>query len=218
MAKRHYACLVVLIGLLVSPMRSLGQDTSATASALPQVDGRVVHALAITDGTCATVARRDPPVVDPNADPDLDFLTNYEEYLEGTDPNNSDTDGGGENDGSEVAMGQDALDPSDDEIEAPEAFQAVPRYRAVSLTYDVKAEYTKMELWRASSPRGSWVLRRAALPLGGAYEDPAVDDAVICYRLIAQDAGGHRSAVIDSGPVTPRTGRLNYLPLVVWRR
>ena len=49
----------------------------------------------------------------------LDGLDNLSEYLSGTDPNNSDTDGGGENDGSEVLIhGLDPLDPADDQIEA----------------------------------------------------------------------------------------------------
>ena len=33
----------------------------------------------------------------------------------GTDPNNSDTDGGGVSDGDEVALGTDPTDPSDDD-------------------------------------------------------------------------------------------------------
>lgn len=154
-------------------------------------------------------------VTDPNGDPDLDYLFNGDEYLAGTDPNNSDTDGGGENDGSEVDWGQDPLDPSDDEIEAPDFFQTAPQNGAVLLTYDVKAEYAKMELWRASSPDGPFNLRVAELPLDGSYEDPAANGTTYYYRLIAEDAAtvtaqdveiaasGHRSAVLDSESVTP---------------
>jgi hypothetical protein len=55
----------------------------------------------------------------------------------------------------------------------------------------------------------------AELPLGGSYEDSAVNDMTYYYRLIAEDAAitiaqdggiaapGHRSAVLDSEAVTP---------------
>jgi hypothetical protein len=154
-------------------------------------------------------------VTDPNGDPDLDYLFTGDEYLAGTDPTNSDTDGGGENDGSEVDSLQDPLDPSDDEIEAPDFLEAAPGNGKVLLTYDVKTEYVKMELWRAPSPDGPWNQRVAELPLEGSYEDPAPNDTTQYYRLIAEDgavvlageaavaAPGHRSAVLDSESVTP---------------
>jgi hypothetical protein len=58
---------------------------------------------------------------DPDEDTDGDGLTSLCEYLNGTDPRNSDTDGGGESDGSEApgcpADGdQDPLDPQDDQV------------------------------------------------------------------------------------------------------
>ncbi len=58
-------------------------------------------------------------VSDPGGDDDLDKLTNYCEFLLGTDPRNPDTDGGGESDGSEAPNCQiirNPLDPSDDKI------------------------------------------------------------------------------------------------------
>lgn len=58
----------------------------------------------------------DKDVVDSGADPDLDLLESIREFEVGTDPCNSDTDGGGENDGSEIAKGRDPLDPADDEV------------------------------------------------------------------------------------------------------
>ncbi|MHC4066604.1 MAG: VWA domain-containing protein, partial [Planctomycetota bacterium] len=48
-------------------------------------------------------------VDDPDADPDLDGLTTLREYVAGTDPLDSDTDDGGENDGSEVNHSQNPL-------------------------------------------------------------------------------------------------------------
>lgn len=54
-----------------------------------------------------------PTVNDANLDPDYDGLTNYEEFLQDTEPNNSDTDGDGDNDGSELHNGRNPLSSSD---------------------------------------------------------------------------------------------------------
>jgi len=50
---------------------------------------------------------------DADLDPDIDDLTNIEEYQHGTDPQDSDTDNDGWDDGTEVAEGTDPLDPDD---------------------------------------------------------------------------------------------------------
>ena len=64
---------------------------------------------------------------DAQRDPDMDGLSSLCEYQLGTNPFNNDTDGGGENDGSEVRPGkerecrvgdQDPNDPSDDRVRA----------------------------------------------------------------------------------------------------
>ncbi|MEM8530392.1 MAG: VWA domain-containing protein [Chloroflexota bacterium] len=144
-------------------------------------------------------------VSDPNGDPDLDSLDTLSEYFSGTDPLNSDTDGGGENDGSEVLLhGQDPLNPDDDEIEAPEFLHAIPENGAVQLSYDVKAEYEQILLYRATSQQGPWILRSAELPLTGVYSDSATNEQTYYYRLIAIDDENHRSAVLESTEVTPR--------------
>ncbi|MFN5620728.1 MAG: Ig-like domain-containing protein [Flavobacteriales bacterium] len=51
-------------------------------------------------------------------DCDIDGLTNDEETLIGTDPNDADTDNDGENDGEEVNFGTNPLDPCDPNISA----------------------------------------------------------------------------------------------------
>lgn len=53
------------------------------------------------------------PTNDPTADPDDDGLNNFNEYLNNTDPSDSDTDGDRASDGVEVAQGSDPNDASD---------------------------------------------------------------------------------------------------------
>ena len=60
-------------------------------------------------------------------DNDMDGLLNWEEYFAGTDPNDPDTDGGGESDGSEVhrQVPKDPLDPADDGVKRPAFLKAL---------------------------------------------------------------------------------------------
>jgi hypothetical protein len=50
-------------------------------------------------------------------DADGDGLSNYEEFLHGTDPSNPDSDGGGANDGWETSFGMNPADRADDYID-----------------------------------------------------------------------------------------------------
>ncbi|MCP4537962.1 MAG: VWA domain-containing protein [Chloroflexi bacterium] len=144
-------------------------------------------------------------ITDPSGDPDTDQLDNSDEYYAGTDPNNSDSDGGGENDWSEVILhGKDPLDPSDDEVEAPDYFQGEPIAGGdIVLTYDVKGEYVKMSAYRAASLTGPWQLHVNELPLTGIYSD--IDITIgnsYVYRLVAIDGDNHWSWVLDSEEIT----------------
>ncbi|HSX24587.1 MAG TPA: hypothetical protein VLG69_01330 [Candidatus Andersenbacteria bacterium] len=56
-----------------------------------------------TSNTQLAINSSNAPTVDPLADPDQDGLTNAQESLWGTNPNNPDTDGDGYKDGAEVA-------------------------------------------------------------------------------------------------------------------
>ena len=144
-------------------------------------------------------------MADPGGDPDTDQLNNSDEYYAGTDPNNSDSDGGGENDWSEASVhGSDPLDPSDDEIEAPDYFQGEPVTGGdIVLTYDVKGEYAKMSVYRAASLAGPWPLHVNELPLTGIYSDTdtTVGNTYV-YRLVAIDGDNHWSRVLDSEAIT----------------
>jgi hypothetical protein len=139
------------------------------------------------------------------ADPDLDDLDNKSEYQLGTDPRNSDSDGGGEHDGSEFFKGKNPLDPSDDQIEAPEFLRVFPNVNLNVLTYDVRPEYSRMVLYRATGPDGPWNVQEAELPATGVYSDTAANGTTYFYRYMGIDPDDNRSRVIDTTPATPST-------------
>jgi Mg-chelatase subunit ChlD len=139
-------------------------------------------------------------------DPDGEFFSNPDEFTTGTDPNDSDTDGGGENDSSEVNKGQNPFDPNDDQIEAPDFFSATPDNAAVVLNYDARAEYTQIQVFRSAPPNVPWnLLTTLELPLTGVYTDSdnIQNGTGYQYRIIAVDSDDHRSAVRTSDVVTP---------------
>lgn len=142
-------------------------------------------------------------VTQDGGDPDLDGLDNLSEYQLGTDPNHSDTDRGGENDGSEFAKGKNPFNPNDDGIVAPQFLNVAPNVGLNLVTYDVRPEYNRMVLYRATDPNGPWTVQQAELPNTGIYSDTATNGVNYFYRYMAIDAEDERSAVIDTSPATP---------------
>lgn len=143
-------------------------------------------------------------VTDPRADPDGDLLTTAQEYEIGTDPTDADTDRGGEADGSEAIGGQDPLNAEDDLVRRPDCFQAEPGNGVVALAYDVKDDYSNLELYRTTDPAGGWELVTAALPRNGIYTDTVPNGQTFYYRFQAYGRGMHIAPGLESGAVTPR--------------
>ena len=137
-------------------------------------------------------------------DPDLDGLTTQQEYNYGTDPYNSDTDSGGENDGSEVFFGNYTLEPSDDEIEELNWIQAHAANTAVVVSFDVKTEYSTLRLYRRLGLFPDYVGVNYNVPPIGVYTDGGlVNGSTYYYCMMAIDAYGHRSAVTASVYAVP---------------
>ncbi len=156
---------------------------------------------------------REYGVSDPHGDPDGDGLTNYEEYLHGTDPLNPDTDGGGENDGSEVRRGRDPLDPTDDTIVGPEFLEVRPWYQGVvRLIYDGKPTYAAMHMrriWLNPGGRSSGEMVTQALeitgelPVSGTFTDTTTTSGgTYVYQIWGVGPDGAVSSVLTSEMVT----------------
>jgi hypothetical protein len=144
-------------------------------------------------------------------DPDLDLLVTSQEYVHGTNPFNSDTDGGGENDGSEVDFANDPLDPSDDEIQEIDWIQAHAANSAVVINFDTESEFSALWLYRATQLQPDWVLINSSVPPTGTYIDTGVTNGVLyLYRMTAIDSDGHRSAVTPTVSARPSADALFY--------
>jgi hypothetical protein len=161
-------------------------------------------------------------VSDPTGDPDLDKLNTYDEYMNGTDPTNPDTDGGGEQDGSEVSWGRDPLDPGDDGIPKPDFFQVRPLNAGVLLRFDHNPAYNFLRFYRGTNPDGPWgevFTTDPSLPPSGYFTDThVINNTTYFYRMegvtVLLDLAGDQhlqanaaaeitSAVLSSEAVTP---------------
>ncbi len=139
----------------------------------------------------------------PDGDNDLDWLDNYSEYLLGTNPNDSDTDDGGENDGSEVEKQKDPFNAKDDRILPPAFVNATADVSSVKITFDVKPDYHHLILYRSESAAGPWQLLDQEVPPTGEYLDKDVKDGLsYWYKLMAVNEANNRSAVVASQGVT----------------
>jgi Mg-chelatase subunit ChlD len=148
---------------------------------------------------------------DASEDPDLDDLDNLGEYNNGTDPHNSDSDGGGENDGSETMDGlglfdQDPLDPADDEIPAIAWVNASPHISATVLTFGSDPDYNRLRMFRSTAPDTGYQAEENNVPPTGVYTDTfnVQNDTTYYYRMMAVDGDGHRSAVSPVRDATPK--------------
>lgn len=166
----------------------------------------------------------------PDGDDDGDNLSNYCELTLGTNPSNSDTDGGGENDGSEAPQcfldpnGQDPFDPADDRIGPltflqvhPEVLQQAPLLR-VLWGSPLRGQLVNVDLYRrpmgpGGQPAGDWQLLQAGAD-GDSYDDfnvqtgqayqyrvvPNIEPTALTRQAPAAPVGG---TVLESNVAVP---------------
>ncbi|MGE5123026.1 MAG: VWA domain-containing protein [Acidobacteriaceae bacterium] len=131
------------------------------------------------------------PNADPQGDPDRDLLVNYLEYYHGTNPVDSDSDDGGQRDGSEVSNGLDPLNPSDDLVRRPDFLLVRPWNNAVLVQFDLKPEYSFVRLFRRLGPTGDWGLIFTGVPGQGAgiITDTQVTNGQMYFYYLEAIAG-----------------------------
>ncbi len=148
-------------------------------------------------------------VTSPRLDNDMDGLLNGEEYLAGTDPNDPDTDNGGESDGSEVhrQIPKDPLNPVDDGIKRPPFLKALAQPGMVRLLFDPHSGQQacdQVRLFRSDTgPNGPYSLIATLLDSNGVYSDKAPNGFTYFYRMICDLNDGTSSGYVESAGATP---------------
>ena len=138
-------------------------------------------------------------------DPDRDGLSNADEFLAHTSPTQSDTDGGGESDASELEAGRDANDPGDDVIGKPALVAAPGNARILLATGVTPGDGATLEIQSSSTRSGSFVpVDVAVSSRNGVLFVPAPNDVETCYtaRLRTADAASGWASIVCA---TPRT-------------
>ncbi len=97
-------------------------------------------------------------VPDGDKDPDEDGLTNKEEHERGANPDDPDTDKGGETDGSETMQGQNPLFTADDNIPPITDFWTRNLSESVVLNFNPLPEYLRMRVYRGPTAAGPFSL------------------------------------------------------------
>jgi hypothetical protein len=148
--------------------------------------------------------KTDPNIPDAGDDPDNDGCNNACERERGTNPRNSDTDGGGEADSTD----QNPLDPADDRTR-PTWAVAYPGVGKVIIKYVLRPEYIDVGLFRSDNPDGPFVLIGEEFPGSGVFTDTGViDDQSYCYQVLALVPNGYRTAGLTASCATPKADPL----------
>lgn len=133
----------------------------------------------------------DSTVPDPDKDLDNDGLTNRDEFELGTNPDNPDTDRGGETDGSEVAQGQNPLFTADDTIPPVTDFWAENQPESVILHFNPRPEYQTMRVFRRTGSAGPFSLIGEFDPTTGRITDTLlINDQDYFYYIQPLGASG----------------------------
>jgi len=211
------AAVAIILGLF-SSLSSYALDSATVTVAVEVASNRAGAGTADDWGSIPSEASHGLGAVDCASldDPDLDGLSNWQEIAAGTDPNDSDTDGGEENDGSEVLLfGTDPLDPADDEIQRIRWVHARPGISCAVLTFAVRPEYQHLRLYRRTLRGLGYDLVDSSVAPTGFYVDSGLlNGFTYHYRLMAVDDEGHRSRVTSTIQASP-PGRLRaFLPLM----
>lgn len=127
-------------------------------------------------------------------DPDQDSLTNLQEFQAGTNPRQSDSDRGGEADGSEVLAGRDPLDPSDDVVRPPREVWVQPGAGANTVLFTADATCANLRLESSTNLAAGFAFRaNADASLALVSDGGLANGTVYYYRLRCDGVAGSRS-------------------------
>ncbi len=138
-------------------------------------------------------------------DPDRDGLSNLEELVLGTSPTDPDTDGGGENDHSEVTHGRDPCMEEDDTIQPP-MVRAVAGNERATIRLGARSSHRSLSLYRSMEIQAGYELIAANIcPSVLEYiDDGLANEQTYFYRMAATGADGQISGLSAPVSVTPK--------------
>jgi hypothetical protein len=146
---------------------------------------------------------------DAQGDPDLDGLPSVGEFLAGTDPHDSDSDDGGEGDGSEVSAARDPMWPGDDTIAPVTDLIVDPLPLGARLTWTSKPSHTAYQIWRRKAGAAWQLIEPGLSPLtvlapASSYNDVNLENGVTYdYQLFALGDRDQNSGSSGTSSVTP---------------
>ena len=139
-------------------------------------------------------------------DDDGDGLPNVDEFWFGTDPQRADSDGGGENDISEIYGGGDPLDPGDDRVDPLYGIHLRPGDGEIGIVYTPRPDLDSISIYRRQPGSDTWdtVVTGEPIAPSGVYTDTGVTNGVAYeYRLVPTIPGGFGGAPVISIPAMP---------------
>lgn len=147
----------------------------------------------------------------PLGDPDLDGLETLDELEQGTNPIDSDTDNGGENDNSEFLLGRNPNEKHDDAIIGIDDFDVIPTEERpyVNLSniiyYSSDPEYVDITIWRSQGNDSNFQFLSLDVTVDGEYIDENVaNDVKYFYKIAACGVPPLCSAVTETQSATPK--------------
>ena len=154
-----------------------------------------------------------PSINDTALDIDYDGLNLLGEFQNGTNPNDSDSDNGGEGDGSEVSTGGHPLDGSDDLTPCVLDFQVSNSFSrqdsqsesdGVALIFEIDPDHVGFTAWRADSADGPRSMLATNIQPNGLYIDNTnlVEGNTYYYWLQAIDIFGFESCILGPRSAT----------------